>query len=87
MLSASIPPFDDEDVAAELFCEGWDSACAVLHNPAAHYHAPEPGHFRAYDDGFTLALNTPFTFGLADMRAWEQARTIAGRRRKLRAVR
>jgi hypothetical protein len=80
------PPFDEEDVRIEAFAAGWDAGAHVAGNPDARYRAPWPGYFRAYDDGFLLALNTPFTFGLADLVGWEEARQAASRRRKLRKL-
>jgi hypothetical protein len=78
------PPFDEADVRIEAFAAGWDSGAHVAGNPDARYRAPWPGTFRAYDDGFLLALNVPFSLGFG--RAVEEAKIIADRRRKLRRL-
>ncbi len=84
MLNAIVPPFDAEDVKIEAFAAGWDAGVFILGNVAAQYHSPRPGLWSAYEHGFTLALDTPFTFGLADL--GEQVKSVACRRRKLRKL-
>jgi hypothetical protein len=79
------PPFDAEDVKIEAFAAGWDAGAFILGNVAAQYHSPRPGLWQAYERGMSLALDTPFTFGLSDLEEW--VKTTASRRRKLRGVR
>lgn len=86
MLTASIPPFDNEDVATDAFARGWDSAAYLLGNNRASWRYPEPGNFAPFQTGWTGA------YAIAGQTAGsiygpEPVRITASRRRKVRSVR